>query len=109
MKENKNAVIFIHAESDEKDICKALRIREIRCLGYAKKNGYTINKVFVEIGKARLINRRPTLQGALRYCEKNKIEVVITPDKETVSSLHSECEIIIKILESYSTKCAVLS
>lgn len=78
----KRAVIYCRVSSPEQVKNNSLESQEKRCSEYCKREGYEIDKVFVEEGESAKTANRTELKNLLAYCSANrkKINVVVFDD-----------------------------
>ena len=67
----KKAIIYIRVSSKEQLEGSSLEIQEKICRDYAEKNGYEVDKVFIEKGESAKTTDRTELQLLLEYIAKN--------------------------------------
>ena len=77
---NKKAVIYCRVSSKEQvEEGNSLVTQERLCREYAKRNNYTAEKIFIELGESAKTAERTELKKLLSFCtaKKNAIEAVI--------------------------------
>ena len=73
------AVIYCRVSTRDQVHNLSLPTQEKSCVDYCQRNGYGVNKVFVEQGESAKTADRTELKNLLAYCRQNKgrIEVVV--------------------------------
>ena len=73
-----NAIIYIRVSTTEQaELGYSLKAQEEACLEYAKRNDYTVLKVFIEKGESAKTTNRTQLQKMLDYSKENKGKIDI--------------------------------
>ena len=66
------SVIYCRVSTDEQVENYSLGTQETGCGDYCKREGITVDRIFVEEGESAKTADRPMFQQALEYCRKNK-------------------------------------
>lgn len=85
---NLKAVIYCRVSTKEQvEEGNSLITQEKICIEYAAKNGYQVEKIFIEQGESAKTVDRPQLQEMLSYCsmKKNSIKAIITYKIDRIS------------------------
>ena len=70
---NLKAVIYCRVSTKEQvEEGNSLKTQEKICVEYAEKNGYHVEKIFIEQGESAKTADRPQLQEMLSYCSMKK-------------------------------------
>lgn len=70
-----NAVIYCRVSTKDQVDNFSLAIQEKWCRDYCARNGFNVNKVFVEEGESAKTEKRTEFQRMLAYCQENKGKV----------------------------------
>src|SRR4030042_1794358 len=71
----KKAVIYCRVSSKEQVENLSLQIQEKQCREYCMREGYQIEKVFIEEGESAKTTNRPKFNELLAYCNKHKASI----------------------------------
>lgn len=71
----KKAVIYCRVSSEEQTHNLSLGTQEKACREHCQRNGWEVDRVFVERGESAKTADRPALQEAMAYCHRNHATV----------------------------------
>ena len=84
IKKTKNAVIYTRTSNLDRG-GDYLANQKLVCQGYCRQKGIKVDKIFSDIGTPALNWKTRGLSNVVKYCKKNKPDILIVADMERLS------------------------